>query len=40
MMSRDVTATSMWFLHDGQGKCCFVTVAFSGYFNNYNVLNI
>ena len=24
----------------GQGKCCFMTVAFSWYFNNYNILNI
>ena len=32
-ISCDVTATSMWFLHAGQGKCYFVTVAFSGYFN-------
>ena len=39
-ISRDVNATSMWFLHAWQGKCCFVTVAFSWYFNNYNVLNI
>ena len=34
-ISRDVTAASTWFLHAGQGKeCCFVTVAFFGYFNN------
>ena len=41
MISRDVTAASTWFLHAGQGKeCCFMTVAFSGYFNNPNVLNM
>ena len=31
---------SVWFLNAGQGKSCLVTAAFSGYFNNYNVLNI
>ena len=38
-ISSDVTDASTWFLHAGQGKeCCFVTVAFPGYFNNPNVL--
>ena len=32
MIWRDVTVTSMWFLHAGQRKSYFVIVAFSGIF--------